>query len=166
MVDYQTLSIILTGVSMAIALTYYAIQIRNQNKTRQAQLYMQIHSKWSDREFIRGFYNALNEYEFNDAEDFFAKYGQGVNEDAFVTINEITRYFEGVGQLLRDGLIDFRLVKSLYSYRIIDLWEKYYPLVVYLRESAFGHPNPEFYENFEYLYNELVKYRDLKQQNP
>ena len=36
MVDYQAVSIVLTGIGLIIALTYYALQIRNQNKTRTA----------------------------------------------------------------------------------------------------------------------------------
>lgn len=31
MVDYQTISIVLTGIGLMLALTYYALQIRNQN---------------------------------------------------------------------------------------------------------------------------------------
>ena len=102
----------------------------------------------------------LNIWEFEDAEDFFNKYGQTANEEAFITAIEVVFHFEGVGQLLRDGLIDIELVDSLYSSRVIDLWEKFLPLVNYLRTQAFGRPNPDYYKNFEYLYTTLKKRRE------
>lgn len=67
---------------------------------------------------------------------------------------EIAWYFEGVGQLLKDRLIDIRLVDAMYSDRVIRLWEKFYPIVVGLREQ---YRNPDYYGNFEYLYRELKK---------
>lgn len=160
MITLDQILYVIPILALSASITYYALIIRNQNKTRQAQLYMQIQSKWADREFIRAFYRCLNIYEWDDVDDFWAKYGHDKNEEAFVDVNQVVKYFEGVGQLLRDGLIDFKSVKNLYSYRVIDLWEKAYPLTVYLRERAFGHPNPDYYENFEYLYNELLKHRE------
>jgi hypothetical protein len=67
---------------------------------------------------------------------------------------EVCWYFEGVGQLLRDGLIDVRLVDAMYSDRVIRLWEKAFPIVLELRES---YRNPDYYGNWEYLYDELKK---------
>jgi len=53
MVDYQAISIVLTGIGLMIALTYYALQIRNQNKTRTAQLLMQVYSRLDTPEKVR-----------------------------------------------------------------------------------------------------------------
>ena len=156
----QTIGILFTGISLTIAALYYTMTIRNQNRTRQAQLFMQVHSQWKDRAFIKGFYDIMNNWEWDDVEDFWVKYGQAANEDAFITIIEVAWYFEGVGQLLRDGLIDIRLVDSMYSSRVIDFWEKMLPVVHYLREQAFGRPNPDYYINFEYLYTALKKRRE------
>lgn len=160
MASFELLAIVLTGLGLAASVTYYAMVLRNQNKTRQAQLFMQVHSQWKDKAFIKGFYDILNNWEFDDAEDFFNKYGQTNNEEAFITAIEVVFHFEGVGQLLRDGLIDIELVESMYSSRVIDLWEKFLPLVNYLRAQAFGRPNPDYYKNFEYLYTTLKNRRE------
>ena len=160
MASFEFLAIILTGIGLTVSITYYSMVLRNQNKTRQAQLFMQVHSQWKDRAFIKGFYDMLNNWEWESIEEFWGKYGQDVNEESFITATEITWYFEGVGQLLRDGLIDIRLVDSMYSSRVIDFWEKMLPVVSYLREQAFGRPNPDYYINFEYLYNALKKKRE------
>jgi len=160
MASFELLAIILTGLGLTASITYYAMVLRNQNKTRQAQLFMQVHSQWKDRAFIKGFYDMLNNWEWENIEDFWAKYGQNVNEEAFITAAEVCFHFEGVGQLLRDGLIDIDLVDSMYSTRAIDLWEKLYPIAKYLRAQAFGRPNPDYYKNFEYLYTTLKKRRE------
>ena len=150
----QTLSYVAAAIGVCVAAAYYVMTLRNQSKTRQAQLFMQIHAQWRDRAFIKGFYDMLNVWEWDDNEDFWAKYGQRPNEDAFITILEVCWYFEGVGQLLRDGLIDVRLVDAMYSDRVIRLWEKALPIVVGLREM---YGNPDYYGNWEYLYSELKK---------
>jgi hypothetical protein len=144
-----------------VGITYYLMILNNQQKnqqvafeTRQAQLFMQIHSQWKDREFIRRFYDTLNNWEWKDNKDFWSKYGQEANEEAFITMIEIAWYFEGVGHLLRDKLIDIRLVEALYVDRVIRIWEKMYPITVGLRESE---RNPDYYGNFEYLYREMKK---------
>ena len=160
MASFELLAIVLTGLGLAASVTYYAMVLRNQNKTRQAQLFMQVHSQWKDKAFIKGFYDMLNNWEFEDAEDFFNKYGQTANEEAFITAIEVVFHFEGVGQLLRDGLIDIELVDSMYSSRVIDIWEKFHPIMEYLRERAFGRQNPDYYKNFEYLYTTLKKRRE------
>jgi hypothetical protein len=160
-ITFQTLFQFLQTISIMVGITYYLMILNNQQKnqqaafeTRQAQLFMQIHSQWKDREFIKGFYDILNRWEWKDNEDFWAKYGQDANEEAFITMIEIGWYFEGVGQLLRDKLIDIRLVDAMYSDRVIRLWEKSYPIVVGLREQ---YRNPDYYGNYEYLYKELKK---------
>lgn len=158
----QSLSYIAAAIGVGMAAAYYVMNLRFQNRTRQAQLFMQIHARWGDRAFIKGFFDILNLWEWKDWDDFWAKYGQRSNEEAFITIVEIGWYFECVGQLLRDKLIDIRLVDAMYSDRVIRYWEKAIPIIVGLREQ---YRNPDYYGNFEYLYKELKK-RQIKPSTP
>ena len=112
MASFELLAIVLTGLGLTASVTYYAMVLRNQNKTRQAQLFMQVHSQWKDRAFIKGFYNMLNDWEWEDIDDFRSKYL--ANEQTFITGIEVVFHFEGVGQLLRDGLIDIEMVDSVF----------------------------------------------------
>jgi len=50
----------------------------------------------------------------------------------------------------------------MYSDRVIQLWEKGYPIAMRLREH---YQNPNYYGNFEYLYKELKK-RQVKPSTP
>ena len=158
----QSLSYVAAAIGVFTAAAYYMMNLRNQNRTRQAQLFMQVHARWGDRAFIKGFYDIWNIWEWKDLDDFWAKYGQRSNEEAFFTMIEVVWYFEGVGQLLREGLIDIKLVEAMYSDRVIKLWEKGYPITMGLREL---NRNPDYYGNFEYLYKELKK-RQAKPSTP
>lgn len=158
----QSLSYVAAAIGVFMAAAYYVMMLRFQNRTRQAQLFMQIHAQWESRAFIKGFYDILNVWKWKDWDDFWAKYGQRSNEEAFITMTEVIWYFEGVGQLLKDGLIDISLVEAMYLDRVIKLWEKGYPITMGLREM---HRNPDYYGNFEYLYKEMKK-RQAKPSTP
>ena len=150
----QSLSYAAAAIGVCVATAYYVMTLRNQNRTRQAQLFMQVHAQWGDRAFIKGFYDILNKWEWKDFDDWGSKYGQSSNEEAFLTFCEIIWYFDGVGLLVRERLIDIGLVEAIYLDRVIKLWDKGYTLTMGLREL---NRNPDYYGNFEYLYNELKK---------
>ena len=78
----------------------------------------------------------MNQWKWKDNADYWSKYGQNANEEAFVTSLEVLWYFEGVGQLLRDGLIDVGLVEAMYSDRVIRLMEKFRPIFEGLRDGV------------------------------
>ena len=68
MASFEFLAIILTGLGLTASISYYAMVLRNQNKTRQAQLFMQIYSVFaSDDFFERG--GTVMSTEFEDAND-------------------------------------------------------------------------------------------------
>ncbi|MCW4040285.1 MAG: hypothetical protein NWE83_05995 [Candidatus Bathyarchaeota archaeon] len=107
MVDYQTISIVLTGIGMMIALTYYALQIRNQNKTRKAQIIMQVYQKMSDADFAESFWEVFSR-EWDTVEEYLEKYPSRTN------FAILTNYYEGVGILLKKGLADRALVYEFF----------------------------------------------------
>ena len=61
-------------------------------------------------------------------------------------------FFEQVGVLFRNRLIDASLISQLFPVDIV--WEKLKPLAEGMRKE---YHNPEFFEWFEYLYNEMKK---------
>jgi len=81
MVQIENLPLILTGLSITISIIYYASVLRNQNKTREAQLFMQLFGRYS-REAWRDGYELL-QMEWTNMDDFFHKYDSSVNMDNF-----------------------------------------------------------------------------------
>lgn len=74
MVDAQTISLVLTGIGLIIALFYYALTLQNTNRTRQADLLMRLHSEWGNQYHQDAVWNVLS-LEFKDYNEFSNKYG-------------------------------------------------------------------------------------------
>ena len=78
----------------------------------------------------------------------------------------LAAYFEGIGVLVEEGLLDVDLVEKLFSARIIAIWERAFPDELvdkaqrtrYLDEVLKIVKDPQMHDHFEYLYN-LMKQR-------
>ncbi len=154
MVDYQTISIVMTGIGMIIALTYYALQIRNQNRTRQAQLFMQFFDTFNNKEFAERWLDVLWNWKWSDLDDFWEKYGPEKNMDSYSSYVSVAMYFSGLGILVKKGLIDVDLVYQLSPTALKSYWEKTEPIVKSIREMW---KSPHLQGYFEYIYNEIQK---------
>lgn len=150
------LSVVLPMLGVAVPLSYYVIYLRSVKQTRQAQLFMQIHSQWTDKEIVNKFMELLNIWNWNDSNDFWNKYGQIENPSAFNSLTVVLWYFEGVGVLLDKGLIEVDVVDAMYSDRYVQFWEKFEPILQEIRSSF---ETPKYYRYSEYLYNRLKKYQ-------
>jgi len=179
-VTLQTYSILLTGVGMIIALVYYTLTIRNQNRTRQAQLLWSIYENYRSTE-SRQQSMEIASWEWEDTDDFFEKYGQHTNPETWVIWTAKAAFFNGIGILLKRNLIDIKLLDDLLTNSverhwntmgmgpILVEWRKRLPLQ--RKERGWMH-DPEYsdhvhdstvsttFNGFDYLYNSLMKYRE------
>jgi hypothetical protein len=156
MVDYQTLSIVLTGIGIIIALTYYALQIRNQNKTRQAQLFSQYYLRCTTPEYQIAESNLL-ELEFDTPQEFIDKYGPKSKSKIYEDFLQVFGLMEGLGVLVRENLINIRILAHSSYGDVKYVWEKYEPVVRWLRE----HYNwPRYSIEYEHLYNLMEEYAE------
>jgi hypothetical protein len=147
MIELSVIRDLVTIAGVVIALGYYIINIRNQKETRQAQLFMQIYSRWQDDSFVAKHDQFLS-YEFKDLDDFLEKYGsEGLNVGRV-----IGRYYEGIGVLVKRGLVDISLVDDLMSGTIIRVWEQMEPI---MRDWRIRDNFPQYGEFIEYLYHQV-----------
>ena len=134
MVTIETISIVFTGISISLAAFYYINTLRNTKKnqqlqleTRQAQLFMNIHTQsFCNLEWSNSLRKVMR-VEWSDYEDFTYKY-QTANPTELETAQQIMyifNFFEGLGVYVRDGLIDVRLVALTMTAPIVMTWEKY-----------------------------------------
>ena len=151
MVDFQTISFYLGVFSVIFGVITWYIQSRRSQKITQASLYMQLHSQWRDSQFIDDYYTMLNS-EWKDLEDFSEKWWS--NHMYAVKATKVIWYFESVGELLREGLIEIDIVYNMLGDRFILWAEKYAEVLFTLRDLANA---PERYRNIEYLYEETKK---------
>jgi len=138
-------------LALAAAIIYYVSISKSQNNTRKAQLFMQIYNRFQDKEFLRQNIEIMN-MEWVDFDDFWEKYGLIVNPEATSLIFSVGTYFEGIGVMVKEKLIDVKLVDDLMTGLVVRYWEKLEPIIKQQR-TMFNWP--EAYEWTEYLYNKI-----------
>ena len=100
-----------TGV--IIAAIFYILNMRATLQTRQAQLFMPIYSKVTEKDFMKDNWEILDEWKWIDLDDFEKKYlDDRDNRAKFMACSD---YFDGVGVLVKRKLIDPELVDDLVS---------------------------------------------------
>ena len=161
MTDIQTILTYLTLISIPIGVFYHIMTLRNTSKnqqmqleTRQAQLFMGLYQTFRSPEFVRNWDHVIWRLEFKDWEDAAEKLHPVNNPDERTIWFSVGMFFVGVGVLVKRGLIDLSLVDDLLGGMITHTWEKMGPIEV---ESRIRLNNPRAFEDFEYLYDEIVR---------
>jgi len=128
MIQIEYLALILTGLGLTASITYYASVLRNQNKTRQAQLFIQIcNQTLNNPAFMKGYYNIM-ENEWNDFDEYLEFLGDSGSEnwnDVFL----VGGILESIGVLVEEGLIHISLIASLMARVVIEYGEKVVPML-------------------------------------
>jgi len=153
MADLSMIRDIVAIVGVVAGFTYYVMTLRNQTRTRQAQLFMSIYRSTSDPE-AQERYLDIQTIEMNGIEDW-----NRLKEDRekFKVLGWYLSYYEGIGVLISEGLLDIGLVARLSSGNIIWFWEKYRDGLYDLREKFKW---VRFAIEVEYLYNKIVEYAE------
>ena len=152
MVDIQTISIAIASAGVFIAAIYYILQIRHQSRMRQTDLVIRLADGMRSAGVVAAFAD-MHGAEFKDYDDFVKKYGMPFSKSQVpMSLVMIGNYFEELGVLFSNKLIDAHLVSQLFP--ISAAWEKMEPFVKGLRKE---YQSQTYYEWFEYLYNEMKK---------
>ena len=155
MVDAQSISIIFAGISIGLAAIYYAMNIKNQRDTRQAQLFMSIYSRWHELGFTEVDVE-VSSYEITNWDESLERYGA----EGYAKVLVMARYYEGLGVLVHRNLIDVNMVDDLLSESVLKFYRKYEPVILERRRRD----SPQFGEWTEYLYNRIKTI--VEQQHP
>ena len=163
----QTLLTFVTLISVPVGVFYHIMTLRNTKKnqdlqleTRQAQMFMQFAERNRlsviENRSIEGISDVLD-WEFENLDDFEAKYGRKTNPEAYRSWNFWMNYMEGMGVMVREGYIDIRLIALMSSGGIKRLWRKFQPMTYEWREK---YDWPRALIEFEYLYDTLMDYAE------
>ena len=152
-----------TGVLVAAIYYIYNMRITQRNsalalksqeqtlETRQAQLFMPIYSTFYSDEFLKA-NSEIMTWSYDNYDDYTSKYGYASNHEASMLQSKVNLYLEGIGVLVKRGLIDPSLVDDLMSSVVIRYWEKYRQYVYDYRARL---DLPQFSEYAEYLYSQI-----------
>jgi hypothetical protein len=143
---------ILADIGVLVGVAFAVLQLRDLVKTRQTDLIMRLYSTFGSREFQETW---LESYfwvkDFEDFEEHILKKG---DYKKWASIYIFSYFFEGIGVLLNNGLIDTKLVFDLFKTPIRTSWSAAKPIIEGLRKRS---NDPEYLAWFEYLYNEMRK---------
>ena len=169
----EFLPLILTGLGLAASIVYYANILNNANKTRelqlkaqelalknqelqletrQAQLFMQMFSKASSKEGIESS-KILSNANWTSHEEWLEKY-QNDPEYAHA-LTTIVIIMEGLGVLIKENLVDIKLLALLMAGSIRMTWEKHRD-IIYEERKRLNYRR--YASEWEYVYNALMKY--------
>lgn len=159
MVELTVIRDLAAIAGVIIGLSYYILTIRNQNKARQTVAIIQLHQHKTSPEENTRFWKLLA-LKWEDHDDYQKKYGPLGSPDEEQTRSMVSAewgFYEGLGFMLKKGLVDLETVYSLFGVRCTMMWYKYETLIDGVRSMENFGGGSRIYENFEYLANEIIK---------
>ena len=150
--EIQAVYYMVAATGVLIAAAYYMISLRNQNQTRQAQLFMQILLANQSKEMAESWFK-LYSMDLSDAKGIAERgwvRGEAEMHELVQLVAIIGTHYDGIGLYAKKGLIDIDMVKELLLGDYIMMWEKLRPLILEIRKVT-----PFSTENFEWLYDRL-----------
>ena len=163
MIELSTIRDLVAIFGVIAGFSYYVLTVRatrknqqQQLETRQNQLFMQIYQELSSEETLQSFMELVNMKV--DTEEYLQKYDSAVNPAHYAKRAHIWYSFNTIGELLRMGLIDRELLIRLQiDSMTILMWENWKDVIY---ETKKRENLPDIWEGFEYLYDEMIKYRN------
>ena len=163
--EIQAAYYMVAATGVLVAAIYYVYNMRTSQRnstlaiktqeqtleTRQTQLFMPIYSTFYSEWWHRA-YESFMDASFKDYDDYEAKYGFQANPDAYLLHSRVETYLEGIGVLVKRGLIDPSFVDDLMSSAVVSFWEKFRP---YFLEHRVRMNHPQAGEYVEYLYDQV-----------
>jgi hypothetical protein len=128
-------------------------------ETRQAQLFMNIYNQsFANQEWLNA-YNKVMTTPWETFEDY-RKFVDFLTPDSsdkeyLEAQSFVTSFYEGLGVFVKEGLVDIRMIALTMTWMTKSLWERLAPVVY---ESRKRYNYPRMLSEFEYLYDELMKY--------
>ena len=166
--NVETATVLVAGVSVVIAAINSIISSRRAEEqrqltleaqqqaleTRQAQLFMEVYNRWNSRDIVKAYGMTRYEYHYDTFDEYLQKYHISANPEAWTDMMTLNTFYEGLGVLVKKGLIDISLVEDLFSQRIIAFWDKGKSMIETVRQFT---NDPTQYDSIEYLYNVMKR---------
>jgi len=151
-VTLQTLLTYLTLISVPVGVVYHILTLRNQGKTRRTQLFMDVYTKFLGTVETTQENQRFNRLKFDGYNDFIEKYSWESHPWVRAKLYHTMMFYEGIGLLVKRGLIDVEMVDDFMSGVIMGFWGRYGPV---LKGIARDMDYPTYGEWTEYLYNQI-----------
>ena len=172
-ITFQTIFQFLQTISIMIGIVYYLLILRNQQRnqelslkaqqqtleTRQAQLFMGIYNQTVSSDYVSA-RTKVARLDYCNFDDFMKIYDPDLSPEAkenYEALDYMISFYEGLGVLVKEGLVPIRYVALLMADITRRLWEKLALVIDEIREY---NNQPRIASEWEYLYDELMKYME------
>jgi len=157
MVDIQTISFVVAGISVTLAAIYYLINIRINNRARQAAILSSLQSRIDTPEFWERYIDIVFVYSRMSNEEYRKEVFNDKKKSARVM--SVISTFYHIGWLVHMGLLDIKSVMG-FTFDVVAVYDVVIPHLVRFGEEP-GQPiNIGHYPYFTYLYDEIKKRRE------
>lgn len=147
----QSVSYIAGALGVCVAAAYYVMMLGEQKRNRKIQLSTSITQTLSTKEFLRDFVAQMS-LDWRDTTDWRQRYDSTVNQESYAQRFSIWQSYDTLGYLLREGLVDRKILFNSQGLSAVLIWGRYYPVIEDIRRREIG---MRWLENFEYLAKEM-----------
>ena len=158
MIDLSVIRDIVAIMSFVIGLSYYIITVQNQNRARKAQVLLSIQNSYHNMDAMSKTYETYT-WEWDDYDDFEEKYGSDNNPQAMLMRITDWYWYNNVGLMLKNRLIDEEMTYDSMGADIITYWERWESII---REQRSRYFTDEYMEFMEYLAKRMKKVRNKR----
>ena len=166
-ITYQMVLSTLQTAGILVGIFYYIMTLRNTSKnqkltleTRRLQILMDLDREMKSYENYSRMIELLN-MQWEDYDDFEKKYGSDNNPSNFAIRQSMFYSLNSIGILMKDGFIDADTAyDQLGEVSTIWMWKKFESVI---NETRRRYNVPNNFEYFEFLYNELIKVKELRE---
>ena len=156
MVDIQTISFVVAGISVSIAAIYYISTLRSTYRGRQALILSSLQSRIDTPEFWERYIDIVWIYRFMDYDEFSKKVLKDKKKSAEVM--SVISTFYHIGWLVKKKLLDIDAVIG-FTFDVAAVYDAVMPHLAKFGEEQ-GQPyRPGHYPYFTYLYDEIKKHQ-------
>ena len=121
MTSIETVSIVIAAVSVVIGVINSIRSNQKAEQQRQTEILMQLYNRMQSNE-IRDAYLDLKSREWNDYEEWYSHHNPMTHRDAWNAYITMLAFYNGVGILVQQNLIDLNLVEEMIGFQVMDVW--------------------------------------------
>jgi hypothetical protein len=157
--EIQAVYYMVAATGVLVAAAYYVFNMKQTMENKKAQLFAQITQITQTKDFLKDT-NELMNLQWTDFDDFARKYDSAIDRDNYSKRAQMWTIMDSVGYYLKKRQIDIEQANTvMQGFYPIWVWGKYGDIIKRYRVIL---KIPTYYENFEYLVDQLVKYHKMR----
>jgi hypothetical protein len=139
MIELSIVRDIVAIAGVFTGLSYYIINVRQQQQNRETQLFLSMYQRFDDPILMRVLIDS-RDYVDMSFEDWMDNYGPNANREFYTNWVCFQNAIQGIGHMVRDGKIKPQTVNSLMGAIVALNWDRNERFIIGLRE-ALGMPS-------------------------